>query len=194
MVHRDAADVEIFVIARIDAQATEVHRARVEAVDALPGFAAIRGFVDAAVFEAIGALLVLHVFHLAAEHRGRWARGGGSGSGKLRAIGESDGNLATLFAAREFEFELVPGFVRAQDVDHLRVGIDALFGDRGDEVAGLQPRFSGRSIFDDVREPHAPFGVFAHQPGVRARSSPPTTTAATTASLPSAATTTAAKS
>ena len=49
---------------------------QVEAVDACPGFAAIGGFVDAAVFVAVGALLVLDVFDLPAVDAAGGAGGG----------------------------------------------------------------------------------------------------------------------
>ena len=65
-VQANAEDVEVFVVAGIDADLAEVHRPRVEAVDALPRFAAVGGLVHAAVLEAVGPLAVLDVLALAA--------------------------------------------------------------------------------------------------------------------------------
>ena len=65
-VQRDAEDVEVLVVGRIDADLAEVHRPGVEAVDARPGLAAVGGLVDAAVLVAVRPLLVLHVLALAA--------------------------------------------------------------------------------------------------------------------------------
>src|SRR5262249_9697660 len=67
-VHRNAQDVEVLLVAGIDADLAEVHRPRVEAVDTRPRFAAVGGLVDAAVFVAVGALLVLGVGPLTAVH------------------------------------------------------------------------------------------------------------------------------
>src|SRR5207237_5719417 len=78
-----AADVNVSLILGIDLDIAEVHRPRIEAIDALPGFAAVGRFVDAAVFKAVGPLLVLYVLHLASQIPARWTSGR-----HLRAIGE----------------------------------------------------------------------------------------------------------
>src|SRR5947207_5982394 len=64
-IHRDAQDIDIFVVARVDADAAEIHGPGIETIDAGPGFAAVGGFVDAAVLEAVVALAVLNVYRLA---------------------------------------------------------------------------------------------------------------------------------
>src|SRR5205814_4951376 len=66
---RDAQDVEVVVVAGIDADLAEVHGPRVDAVDARPRFAAVGRFVDAAGLEAVGPLLGLDVLLLAAQRR-----------------------------------------------------------------------------------------------------------------------------
>src|SRR5205085_5740453 len=65
--HRNAQDVEEVLVGGIDADLAKVHRTRVDAVDPGPRIAAVGGFVDPAVLEAIGALSILRVFNLAAE-------------------------------------------------------------------------------------------------------------------------------
>src|SRR5437870_2483741 len=58
---RDAADVEVSLIGRINANTAKVHRPRVERVDSRPALAAVGRFVDAAVLETIPALPLLDV-------------------------------------------------------------------------------------------------------------------------------------
>src|SRR5262245_15022547 len=57
--------VDELVILRVHADDAEVHRPWVEAVDAGPRLAAVRGLVNTAVLEAVGALLILDVLALA---------------------------------------------------------------------------------------------------------------------------------
>ena len=66
-VQADAEDVHVSVVRRVDPDLAEVHRARVDRVDASPCLPAVLGPIDAAVLEALRALLALHVGHLAAE-------------------------------------------------------------------------------------------------------------------------------
>src|SRR5262249_16472252 len=66
-IHRDAQDIHILFVARINANLAEIHRPRIEAVDARPGLAAISGFVNAAVLIAITALAILDIFRLTAQ-------------------------------------------------------------------------------------------------------------------------------
>src|SRR5262249_37285173 len=66
-VQADAQHIEVPVIAGVHANLAEIHGPRVHAVDACPRFAAVGGLVDAAVLVAVLALLVLHVFFLAAQ-------------------------------------------------------------------------------------------------------------------------------
>src|SRR5437773_8046560 len=58
-IHRDAKDIDIFVVAGVDADAAEIHGPRIETIDAGPGFAAVGGLVNATVLEAVAALAVL---------------------------------------------------------------------------------------------------------------------------------------
>src|SRR5438093_11159415 len=63
----DAEHVKVFVVAGIDADLAEVHGARIQAVDARPGLAAIRRTVDTAELVTVGPLLVLGILALAAK-------------------------------------------------------------------------------------------------------------------------------
>src|SRR5262245_30887824 len=62
-----AQDVDILVVAGVDANLAEVHRSRVQAIEARPRFAAVRGLVQSAVLEAVRLLAILDVGRLAAE-------------------------------------------------------------------------------------------------------------------------------
>src|SRR5262249_50098072 len=73
-VHGHAAHPEIVFIAGIDADLREIHGARVDAVNALPGLAAVGRFVDAAGLVAVGPLLVLNIFALGAQVGGERPR------------------------------------------------------------------------------------------------------------------------
>src|SRR6266446_1906841 len=66
-IHLHAEDVDDLLVQRIDADLGEVHRPRIEAIDAGPGFTAVGGFVDAAGLVSVGPLLVLDIFALAAK-------------------------------------------------------------------------------------------------------------------------------
>ena len=65
-IQTDAEDVDIFLVAGIDADLAEVHGPRIDAVDARPRFAAVGGFIQSAVLEAVRPLLILHVLALSA--------------------------------------------------------------------------------------------------------------------------------
>ena len=123
----DPADVDEFLVLGIDFDIAEVHGAGVEAVDALPGLAAVGGFVDAAVFVAVGALLILDVFDLSAKIAER-----GTSSGCRGAVGEGEGDVARLLAGFNFEVELVAGFVGANHFDQLFVFVESFSLGRDD--------------------------------------------------------------
>src|SRR5436190_10409751 len=63
----DAADVEVLVVLRVDADLREVHRPRIQAIHALPGVAGVIRTEDAAGLERVLTLPILDVHLLAAE-------------------------------------------------------------------------------------------------------------------------------
>src|SRR5207244_239848 len=138
----------------------------VQAVDACPGFAAVGGFVDAAVFVAIWALLVLDVFDLPAVDAAGGTRGRRRNLGG--AIGEGHFDLLVLLAAPHLELHFVAGLVGADFADQLFVAVDGLGADGRHQIAGFESRFTGGAVFDDVCDPHGVVGVFAVDAGVNA--------------------------
>src|SRR5262249_36182440 len=64
---RHAEDVEVLVVAGIDADLAEVHGSRVDGVDAGPAFAGVGGHEQSAGLIAVGPLLFLGVFFLSAQ-------------------------------------------------------------------------------------------------------------------------------
>ena len=64
---RYAQEINLFIIARIDTDHTEVHRTGMKAVDAGPRFATIGRLVDTSVLKSLRPLLVLNVLCLSSE-------------------------------------------------------------------------------------------------------------------------------
>src|SRR5260370_18852716 len=85
----EAANVDTFVVAGIDADLAEIHRPRVEAVDPRPGVAPVDLLVNAAVLVTVLALEVLHVFALAAQEGGILA-GRPARADRLPTAGDED--------------------------------------------------------------------------------------------------------
>ena len=130
-VQLDAEDVDVLVVAGIDADLAEVHRPRVEAVDARPGLAAVGRLVDAAVLEAVGALLVLDVLALAAvvgvRRAGPAWRRRGRPPPPLAAAGRSPSVTSTSFVSSSrmtLSLTLSPACVSRELVEQVVVGLD----------------------------------------------------------------------
>src|SRR5262249_12949205 len=158
----DAAHPQEVVVGRIAADEAEIHGARVVAVDAFPGLAAVGGHVEPAVLIAVGSLLLVQVGPLAAEAGGERARallvvgaaagavartlaGGGGG-----ALGELDLHRHALALAGDFELDGVAGHVLADLGHEVVVGLHGLGVDGDDDVVGLEVGGSGGAVLDDV--------------------------------------------
>src|SRR5439155_6308791 len=161
------------VVGRIDADHAEVHGPRVDAVDALPGFAAVVGAVDAAVLPAVGALRVLDVFNLAAELPHVRALGvllaaaaaAATALAELR-LGQGHVDLAHLVLALDGKRHLVAGGELADLVAVVLAGLDRFLVERGDHVADLQARLGRGSVVDDVADAVAALEVLAEEAGI----------------------------
>src|SRR5262249_8896118 len=175
LVLADAQHVDVLVIRRIDADDAEVHRPRVDAVDTLPGLAAVVGAVDAAVLPAVGALRVLHVLDLPAElaHVGPVlaaalaAAAETAAALELRRLGEGQVDLAGLVLALDGEGHLVADGVLVQFVAVVVAGLDRLVVQRRDDVADLQAGLHRGAVFHDVGDAVAALGVLAEEAGER---------------------------
>src|SRR5438132_413567 len=120
---------------------------------------------------AVGHLLVLHVFALAAvlEAEGPGVGGtldarSGSGSSGLRDFGpsaERDREVLALTIASGLEHHLVAGLVALKDLGEVVVAENKLAIDGQNNVTGLQSCLGGRPSLDDLSQPRAGVGTVA---------------------------------
>src|SRR5579871_5680467 len=170
----NAQDIEVVFVAGIDADLTEVHRTRVDAVDPGPRIAAVGRLVDAAVLEALGPLAILGVLYLASQ--GSTERPGGvaihtaaptdAKRSASRPLGHRELNLHVLAIAGEFHFQLFADIVIAVLLHELGAGVNGLVVDRRNHIALLKSGFVGRAFLDDTGDSGADFfGFFAERNG-----------------------------
>src|SRR5262249_6527209 len=132
----------------IDANLAEIHRTRVNAIDAGPGFAGIGRFVDATVLEPIGALLGLHIFALAAIEEAVRAAAGGAGG----AAAQRQDDVFALSVARDAQRNFVIDLLLANLGDQLLVREHGRVVYGEDDVAGFQACFLGGAFGRDLVE------------------------------------------
>src|SRR5262249_6478755 len=123
-VQRDAKDVDVPGIIGVDADLAEVHRPRVQTVDAPPGVAAIVGAIDTGILGAVGALAILDVLDLSAQRGDEGPVRGSVGAGGAVAEGQVDD--LDLLAAATRHLELVARLVAADDVEQAAVSAEPL--------------------------------------------------------------------
>ena len=134
-----ATYVQIIGIVRIDADATEVHRSRVQAVDAGPGFAAVGGLVNAPVLVRVRTLLVLHVRLLPAVHVVVRPRCGARARAKSRGGPlQGHGVVLRFLLAHHARGDFVAGLQRVDDRSELFARQGRFFLDALDNVANLE--------------------------------------------------------
>src|SRR5262249_15558014 len=173
----DAADVDVSIILRIDADEREVHRPQVEAVDGVPGVARVVRAIDAAGLPAVLALLILDIRLLAAEAAAvgplaRRAAPASAAGEELRDVDLGQGQLEVelLLAAEDRQLHLVAGLLVAGGFHHeFAEVVDGLAISAGDDVVDLQAGLGGRAVLDDGGDLQAFLGVLAAEPGVDAR-------------------------
>ncbi len=148
----DAADIEQLVVRRIDAKKREVHRPRIEAVDALPGVAGVVAAINAAGLPAILALLLLGVFALPAQLRGvrlgrvAAALAAATTAAKTTPFLERDGEFFLFLAAQDAELDLVANLAIAH-LNHERAKFaDRLAVDVHDDIVQFQPGLDGGAV------------------------------------------------
>ena len=110
-VEADAEDVNVLVVAGIDADLAEVHRPRIDAVDARPRFAAVGRFVDAAVLETVRPLLILARFPAGRRTRSPTAAFLLAASNRQLAAAELAADLQRLLVAPDGQRQRVAGLV-----------------------------------------------------------------------------------
>src|SRR5262249_10101435 len=130
----------------------------VDAVDARPRFAAVGRFVDAAVLEGIGALLVLDVFALATVPEAIGAFWISAGAGF-----QSQREFLDFFAALDFERDFISAQVPAEDLEDLPQFLGGFAVERHEHVIGLDAGFHSGSVLSDFRHLDAAFDFLAGQ-------------------------------
>src|SRR5579871_6600502 len=132
----DSQNIHIFVVGRIDADLTEIHGPRIDAIDPLPRLAAVSGLIDSTIFKAVGSLLVLDVFALSTVHE--TIR---SFRIHLPKSGTADfqGQLLALLVAQYLDRHLVAGIVGAEQFDKLIERFHIRSADFLDDVANQKP-------------------------------------------------------
>src|SRR5262249_35564859 len=139
--HVDAEHGQVLVVARVNADLAEIHRPGIDAVNAIPGLAAVGRLVDAAVLMAVWPLSVLDVCRLPpvvgaiGPCRGPAAGPPESASTSAaptespfahRTFGVDQLDRLGLLAALEGNRDLVVRFGRGGDRQHLVVSLDRL--------------------------------------------------------------------
>ncbi len=139
----DAEDVEMVLVARIDADLAEIHGPGIDAVDARPGLAAVGGAVDAAVFVSRWGPACPARFR--AGRRTRSCRAGLSPGPR----GEPPRTTVTVRVSlprSKTHLDFVAGLVGADLLDEVLVGFDVLLVDGLDDVAGLEAGLTGGAV------------------------------------------------
>src|SRR6185437_3182689 len=111
-IEADAEDIDVILIAGIDANLAEVHRPGIDAVDARPRFAAVSRFVETAILEAVRSLLILHVLALAAIPKA--IRSLRIRLPLRRPPHHGQAQFLALLAAQHLDRDLVAGIMRAE--------------------------------------------------------------------------------
>src|SRR5207249_4952249 len=124
-----AQDIEVLVVARVDAHLAEVHRPRVETVHARPRLAAVGGLVEATVLVTVRPLLVLHVGLLATVHKAPGAlatSAAATSAARRRFQHQVQLQGLRLALAPDGESDPVPVLAPAQELDHPSAAGDRL--------------------------------------------------------------------
>src|SRR5262249_23787930 len=182
---RHAEDVDVLVVAGIDAHLAEVHRPRVDAVDAGPGVAAVGGPEQAARLDAVGALLLLGVLFLAAQ-AGAVGPPGRRAAAAPRRAADRQGDVLVLRAAEHVDGDLVAFLVLLEQAEQLLEALDRLLVHALDQVALVQAGLLGRALRQQPHQPGAALRVLAD--GAQDADAGKSTTPATAATAAAATT------
>src|SRR5205823_6597901 len=131
------------------ADAAEIHGPGIETIDAGPGFAAVGGFVDAAVLEAVTALAVLDIFRLTAQDSPVRSIGRGTTLARLRRRSagtswtrrrrrrarERQLHFHYLAASLDLQLDFVIDLVRLHFILHIFIRVNRLVIDGRNDVA-----------------------------------------------------------
>ena len=158
-IERDPQYIEIALVARIDADLAEVHRARVEAVHASPRLACIGGTEHAARLERAATLFGVHVLDLSPETRAERC----FAARVRRARGELDLRAHLLLLADVLQDDLVPGLVLAQHTRERVAREDDLVVEEQDDVLLLQVGRLRGAALRDAAHPSSDLGILCGQ-------------------------------
>ena len=140
---RNAEQIDLLFVARVDANDAEVHRTGVEAVDANPAFTAIGRLIDPAIFVSLDALLILDVLSLAAQ--GSCVR-----SRRKRSVFHDHVDFFHFRCTSDLQADFVPCLQVSEDRKSTAVIGDRLALDLLDDIPLHRACFRRRSILGDL--------------------------------------------